>query len=272
MQITRIRALRGPNLWSRNTAIEAVVHCEPQECGYADIAGFEDRLRARFPKIGALQPHGAEQRLSLAHVLEVAALSLQAQAGCPVTFSRTHATLEEGTYQVVVEYTEEAVGLRAMELAEQLIAAALTDTPFDADAAVTALRELDEDDRLGPSTGCIVQAAAARGIPWQSVMERIRPLGQMLWQSLSCTDQRRFLRHAIERRLVVVAHVREHLRWIHDANMESKARGFDRSSNRPILQGSAQPEGIQAGRSEVGQKPGYGASHLGDDLAHVLEG
>ena len=24
MQITRIRALRGPNLWSRNTAIEAV--------------------------------------------------------------------------------------------------------------------------------------------------------------------------------------------------------------------------------------------------------
>ena len=30
--------------------------------------------------------------------------------------------------------------------------------------------------------------------------------------------------------------------------MESKARGFDRSSNRPILQGSAQPEGIQAGR------------------------
>jgi len=39
--------------------------------------------------------------------------------------------------------------------------------------------------------------AARRGIPWQSVMERIRPLGQALWQSLSFDDQRRFLRHVV---------------------------------------------------------------------------
>lgn len=39
--------------------------------------------------------------------------------------------------------------------------------------------------------------AATRGIPWQSVMERIRPMGQTLWQSLSCDDQRRFLRHVV---------------------------------------------------------------------------
>lgn len=39
--------------------------------------------------------------------------------------------------------------------------------------------------------------AGARGIPWQSVMERIRPLGQALWQSLSLDDQRRFLRHVV---------------------------------------------------------------------------
>ncbi len=39
--------------------------------------------------------------------------------------------------------------------------------------------------------------AAQRGIPWQSVMERIRPMGQALWQSLSFDDQRRFLRHVV---------------------------------------------------------------------------
>jgi len=39
--------------------------------------------------------------------------------------------------------------------------------------------------------------AALRGIPWQSVMERIRPMGQALWQSLSAGDQRRFLRHVV---------------------------------------------------------------------------
>lgn len=41
------------------------------------------------------------------------------------------------------------------------------------------------------------RAAAARGIPWQNVMERIRPMGQALWQTLSCDDQRRFLRHVV---------------------------------------------------------------------------
>ena len=35
MQITRIRALRGPNLWTRSTAIEAIVQCEPGECDYS---------------------------------------------------------------------------------------------------------------------------------------------------------------------------------------------------------------------------------------------
>ena len=167
MQVTRVRALRGPNLWTRSTAIEAVVHCDSNECVYSDIAGFEDRLRARFPKIGTLQPHGADQRLSLAHILEVAALSLQAQAGCPVTFSRTHATIEPGTYQVVVEYTEEAVGRKAMDYAEALIRAAMEDTPFDADKAIADLRETDEDERIGPSTGSIVDAAVARGIPFR---------------------------------------------------------------------------------------------------------
>jgi len=39
--------------------------------------------------------------------------------------------------------------------------------------------------------------AARAGIPWQSVMERIRPLGQALWRSLDEADQRRFLRHVV---------------------------------------------------------------------------
>lgn len=41
------------------------------------------------------------------------------------------------------------------------------------------------------------RAAAAQGLPWQSVMERIRPLSQALWQTLSVADQRRFLRHVV---------------------------------------------------------------------------
>ncbi len=170
MDVSRIRALRGPNLWSRNTAIEAVVHCAPNERAMAQMAGFEARLRALFPAIGALLPEGSDGDLSLAHVLQSAALALQAQAGCPVTFGRT-AMPEAGTYQVIVEYSEEAVGREALAQAQLLVQAAVDGGSFDSEAVVAALRELDEDERLGPSTGAIVEAAAARGIPWRRLTQ-----------------------------------------------------------------------------------------------------
>ena len=167
MEVSRVRALRGPNLWSRHTAIEAVVRCKDGERSITDMPGLEPALRRRFPGIGSLRPLGYAGAITLAHVLEAATLSLQAQAGCPVTFSRTTATMEPGIYQVVVEYTEEEVGRQALDLAMQLIDAARSDRPFDLDAALHQLRETDEDIRLGPSTGSIVQAAVARGIPYR---------------------------------------------------------------------------------------------------------
>ncbi|WP_234266292.1 cyanophycin synthetase [Hydrogenophaga sp. NFH-34] len=165
MDISRIRALRGPNLWSRQTAIEAIVACDEHERALTTLPGFELRLRTLFPGLGNLRRQPDEA--SLAHVLEAVALALQAQAGCVVSFSRTTETVERGTFQVVVEYTEEAVGRQALAAAEALIQAALADQPFDVAQTLAALRELDEDVRLGPSTGCIVQAAVARGIPYR---------------------------------------------------------------------------------------------------------
>jgi len=167
MDITRIRALRGPNLWSRHTSIQALVQCTPDECAIGRLPGFEARLRERFPLVGALRPIGHEGDIAIAHALQYAALNLQLQAGCPVTFGRTAPTVDAGVYQVVVEYCEEAVGRKAMEFAEDLCRAALADTPFDVAAALNALVELYADERLGPSTGAIVQAAAARDIPWR---------------------------------------------------------------------------------------------------------
>ena len=171
MEVTRIRALRGPNLWSHHTAIQSIVSCAPMENSIAALPGFEARLRERFPELGSLQPTGHDDRVAMAHVLETVALGLQAQAGCPVTFSCTTPTVDANVYQVVVEYSEEAVGRKALEMAQAVCEAALNDTPFDLAAALTELRDLDEDVRLGPSTGCIVDAAVARGIPFSRMTE-----------------------------------------------------------------------------------------------------
>ena len=171
MQVNRIRALRGPNLWTHHTAIQTVVECSSDECDIAQFTGFEARLRARFPEIGAFQVSGHADKISMARVLELATLGLQAQAGCPVTFSCSTPTTEAHVFQVVVEYSEEEVGKLALTLAQQLCDAALQDTTFDLAAALAQLRDLDEDVRLGPSTGSIVDAAVARGIPYSRMTE-----------------------------------------------------------------------------------------------------
>ncbi|MBI3727679.1 MAG: cyanophycin synthetase [Burkholderiales bacterium] len=171
MEVSRIRALRGPNLWSHHTAVEAIVACTNEERSIVGLNGFEDRLRALFPQLSILQPTGHDDAIPMAHVFELLTLGLQAEAGCPVTFSRTTQTLEAGIFQVVIEYSEEAVGRLAVELAEQLINAALKDQVFDLAAALDQLRDLDEDVRLGPSTGSIVNAAVARNIPYRRLTD-----------------------------------------------------------------------------------------------------
>ena len=165
MEVTRIRALRGPNLWSRHTAIEAVITCDAAERDLHTTPEFEQRLRELFPKVGALHANKPSTPISMAHALELTTLALQAQAGCPVTFSRTTPTEIEGTFQVAVQYTEEAVGRLAFEKAQALCRAAAAGEPFDVAAVLAELHELDEDERLGPSTGAIVDAALQRGIP-----------------------------------------------------------------------------------------------------------
>src|SRR5690606_21474953 len=181
MEIERIRALRGPNRWTSHTAIEATVRCEPAETSLRTLPGLESRISERFPGIGPLRAYPDQPDLGMAQLLELAALGLQAQAGCPVSFSRSVATREPGIFHVVVEYTEEAVGREAFDLATALCAAARDDTAFDLAAALAKLRELDEDLRLGPSTGSIVEAAVARGIPYRRLTEG--SLVQLGWGS-----------------------------------------------------------------------------------------
>ena len=86
MNVNRIRALRGPNLWTQHTAIEAVVSCTPEECAITADPGFEIRLRTRFPAISPLQPTGHDSKVTLAHVLGLAAIDLQAHAGSAAVF------------------------------------------------------------------------------------------------------------------------------------------------------------------------------------------
>ncbi len=188
MEVSGIRVLRGPNIWSRQTIIEAAVSCgkawrPPAENSGARPSGtlvgsaastvdeYEIRLRARFPDIDIPRISGLEPSAVLACLFVSAVYSLQARAGCVLAFHRTVPTNEPGVHRVAVEYAEEEVGLLAFELAEQLCWAAWHDQPYDLEAALSRLKALYEDVRLGPSTGAIVQAAIRRGIPFRRLTQ-----------------------------------------------------------------------------------------------------
>ena len=57
------------------------------------------------------------------------------------------------------------MGRLAFARAQELCRTAYAGEAFDIAATLAELRDLDEDERLGPSTGAIVEAALKRGIP-----------------------------------------------------------------------------------------------------------
>jgi cyanophycin synthetase len=173
MEFRSLRALRGPNIWARCPALEIAVDLKEMKFPIREIPGFEARLRSWLPSLYQVsaattdkgdQPIGG---LTLAHVLERIVVALQQQAGVDVGFSKTTPGVDTNLYHVVVEYHEEDVIRQAVEAAQSLIDAAIHARPFDIIAVVQKLRALDQQIRLGPSTGSIVRAAVDRGIPFR---------------------------------------------------------------------------------------------------------
>jgi cyanophycin synthetase len=165
MKLERIRCLRGPNLWTRLTAIEAHVTVSDQDLPAGKFAEFQRHLRERFPALDSAPMVAYEASLTLPRVLERAALTFQLEAGVDVSFSRTVPNGEPGYYKVIVEFRQEEVGRMAFDAAWELVQATFDDRPFDAELTIQKLRTLDQQIRLGPSTGSIVKAAIHRGVP-----------------------------------------------------------------------------------------------------------
>jgi cyanophycin synthetase len=171
MRTESIRALRGPNLWSDETVLEAVLIGVPESFGteaFARLCGVLPQPVAEtvFRQVGGA-PNGFTPASTLfwARLVGALALALQSAADSEVGFTHTRELPTPGQYCVIVEYGEEEVGKRALALAIELVEAARENRPSDLGAMVTELRKLNESVRLGPSTGSIVRAAEVRGIP-----------------------------------------------------------------------------------------------------------
>ncbi|HEX5001611.1 MAG TPA: cyanophycin synthetase, partial [Bacteroidia bacterium] len=110
--------------------------------------------------------HRVEEGTWMGHVIEHIALEIQTLAGMDCGFGRTRSTGEKGIYNVVFSYMEEKVGIYAAKAAVRIADALVEGASYDLAEDIQRMREIREDERLGPSTGSIVEEAQARGIPW----------------------------------------------------------------------------------------------------------
>lgn len=175
LEVTRIRALRGPNYWRLAPVIACDIRLGSLEkVTSAEIPGLNDRLIEAMPslhlhKCSRKRHGGFVERLKegthIPHILEHLALELQSLIGNEVAFGRVVPSGDEGVWWLMVEYQEEQVGLRAMKEAVRIIRSCIANEDFDIGEIVDDLLSLFESSRLGPSTGAIVEEARRRGIP-----------------------------------------------------------------------------------------------------------
>ena len=172
IQFLEIRYLRGPNIWTYRPVIEAIVDIgELENYPSNTLPGFVDRLKDFLPTLvehrcSYGERGGFLRRLEEgtwpAHILEHVSLELQNLAGMPGGFGKARETPVPGVYKVVIRAWQEDVSRASLEAGRQLVMAAIEDGSFDVAAAVEKLRDMAERKLLGPSTGCIVDAANSK--------------------------------------------------------------------------------------------------------------
>ena len=168
--------LRGPNIWTYYSALEAVVDIgDLEDCPSDVVPGLYERLVDWLPSLieHRCSPGvrgGFLQRLRTGtwpcHILEHVTLALQDLAGVPGHgFGRARETETRGVYKVVVSGWQEEVTRAALYAGRDLVMAAIEDKPYDLEAALDHLKDLTQDLCLGPSTASMVLAAEDRDIP-----------------------------------------------------------------------------------------------------------
>lgn len=178
MKIIDIKVMSGPNFWSvkRHKLIVMLLDLEElEEKPTNKIPGFYERMKAIMPSLynhrcseGSLGGffHRVETGTWMGHVIEHFALEMQTLAGMDCGFGRTRESDKKGVYHVVFSYYEAKAGVYAAKAAVEMAQCLINKEPYDLQNAIQTLREIRERERLGPSTGSIVEEAIKRRIPY----------------------------------------------------------------------------------------------------------
>ena len=175
MEILEMRALRGPNYYSRYPAIFMKLDLGDLEVKPTDkIDGLRENIEEMMPTLiehrCSIGTRGGffervERGTWAGHVVEHVAIELQCLARTEVGFGKTFDTNEEGIYDLVYRYRDEGVGMEAGRAAVRIVDDLFGGKKTDIKPIVHNLKEIRENNLLGPSTQSIVDEAKKREIP-----------------------------------------------------------------------------------------------------------
>lgn len=160
MEIIKMRAIRGANYYSRHPVIFMqldIGHLE--EIPTDQVPDFKDNLAKMMPSLiehrcspGVVG--GFYERLVTGtwagHVVEHVALELQCLAGYEVGFGKTFSTEVKGVYDLVYRYIDYKSGLRAGELAVDLVEKLFMGILTDVKPLIEELKLIAASSLLGP--------------------------------------------------------------------------------------------------------------------------
>ncbi len=191
MKILSTAVMKGPNYWSirRHRLIVMKLDLqEMEEMPTNKIPGFRERLEQHIPSLyehRCSEDHAGgffkrvDEGTWMGHVVEHIALELQTLAGLDTGFGRTRSTSTKGVYNVVYSYLEEQTGIYAGKIAVELCESLVKGEFYDIAPHIQKMKEIRERERLGPSTGSIVEEAIKRDIPYIRLNKR--SLVQLGW-------------------------------------------------------------------------------------------
>lgn len=176
MQILSVRILEGANIYSSRPVLKITLDIGRYEhVPSNEVPGFTERLLAHLP---GLMEHscsrgyrgGFVERLRegtyLAHIFEHVLLELESMAGYEEKFGKTRGNGQAGVYNIIVGCQEQDAAVEAVYQTEKLLKVLLKgQKSFDIVAAIGKIREAGEQNRMGPSTQAIYDAAKKLRIP-----------------------------------------------------------------------------------------------------------
>lgn len=174
MKIVDSRVFEGRNIYSHKKCIKMVVDLE----GYSEIPsknidGFNKKLVALIPELnkhrcGIDEDGGFVKRLEegtyLAHICEHITIALQNKLGIDVCYGKAR-EMEGDYYFIIYEYEYGNTALECGRAAVDIINSLINSSQFNLKSRMKEIQLILSNEKLGPSTLAILNAAKDRGIP-----------------------------------------------------------------------------------------------------------